>query len=267
MHTHLKPTGGTSCDFGRPGVLLSRTGLHQARFWPLAPVLLLASLLSPDRTAAPNSDRGRELLVKWKDGPSSAAAAAGNARIGGTVKRSFHAVGWQLVELPPGMNRDEGLQAYRSLDAVLLAEPDPAMELTMPPPTSGRSRRVARKSSWRSLTAAWTIRTRTSRPTSGAIRGRPAWMPPEPTRPPMALMMTRTANRASVEAALDITPPVAGTFEWSADNRNLVLRHDLPLDTTTPYTVRLRGIPRRAEGQSVARLSPTRPTFYRLTAD
>jgi hypothetical protein len=58
---------------------------------------------------------------------------------------------------------------------------------------------------------------------------------------PLRLTFSRPMNRASVEAALAITPPVAGTFEWSADNRNLVVRHDLPFDTTTPYTVRLLG--------------------------
>jgi len=49
-------------------------------------------------------------------------------------------------------------------------------------------------------------------------------------------------NRASVEAALAITPAVVGTYEWSADHRHLVVRHDVPFDTTTAYTVRLGGM-------------------------
>lgn len=129
----VRTAGHTSCQSGRPAHLLSRTGLHRPRLRLLAPVLLLASLLSPDSTAAPNSDRGRELLVKWKDGPLSAAAAAANARIGATAKGDLLAVGWQLVELPPDMTLDDGLQAYRSLDPVLLAEPDRAVPVTMPP--------------------------------------------------------------------------------------------------------------------------------------
>src|SRR6186997_2789943 len=64
------------------------------------------------------------VLVKWKDGPHSAAAATGNAQIGATAKRSFHAIGWQLVELPPGMSVSEGLKAYKALESVGVVEPN-----------------------------------------------------------------------------------------------------------------------------------------------
>lgn len=59
------------------------------------------------------------LLVKWKDGLNSSAAAAGNASIGATVKRNFHALGWQLIELPPRMSATESMAAYRALGTII----------------------------------------------------------------------------------------------------------------------------------------------------
>jgi hypothetical protein len=61
---------------------------------------------------------------EMKDGPQSDVAAAGNAQIGSTVKRNFSAIGWQLVELPPGMRASAGLKFYQQLGTVAAVEPD-----------------------------------------------------------------------------------------------------------------------------------------------
>jgi len=73
-----------------------------------------------------------ELLVKWKDGPESYAAAAGNAETGSTVKRNFNALGWQLVELRPGMSLCDGLKAYQALDTVSTVEPNGKIQSILP---------------------------------------------------------------------------------------------------------------------------------------
>jgi len=72
------------------------------------------------------------LLVKWRDGPASAAAVEGNARIGATVKRNFPALGWQLVELPPGLSAGDALRAYQQLASVAAVEPDGRVALEPP---------------------------------------------------------------------------------------------------------------------------------------
>src|SRR6185503_14946339 len=82
--------------------------------------------------AAPRYREGH-LLVKWKEGPESYAAAVGNASIGSTVKRNFNAIGWQHVELPPGMSVRDGLEAYRNLITVLAVEPDGIIEPILSP--------------------------------------------------------------------------------------------------------------------------------------
>ena len=107
------------------------TLLHFAAIWLAAATLGHAG-------AAPQLDRsGRyaagELLVKWKDGPDSYAAALGNASIGAAVQRDFSAIGWQWVRLPEGMSVHEGLEAYRKLDTVLAVEPNGAIQ-PIPPP-------------------------------------------------------------------------------------------------------------------------------------
>jgi thermitase len=89
-------------------------------------------LICPRPEAAPGQIDG-ELLIKWRDGPESSAAVAGNALVGCTVKRNFSAIGWQQVALPPGMTVGEGLAAYRALDTVLVVEPNRTATLQLPP--------------------------------------------------------------------------------------------------------------------------------------
>ena len=67
-------------------------------------------------------DQASELLVKWKDGPYSSAAAEANASVGVSVKRNFGALGWQLVRLPSGMSASQGLKMYQNLASVLAVE-------------------------------------------------------------------------------------------------------------------------------------------------
>src|SRR5215212_4703515 len=69
------------------------------------------------------------LLVKWNDGPSSLAANRGNARIGSTVERNFHALGWQLVELPPELTATDGIKAYEALETVSAVEANRALRV------------------------------------------------------------------------------------------------------------------------------------------
>ncbi len=94
-------------------------------------ILLAAFALVPSFPALAEENAIR-LLVKWEDGPNSPAAAAGNAQIGSTVKRNFSAIGWQLVELPPGMTASDGLKAYHQLGTVVAVEPDGRMAIHPP---------------------------------------------------------------------------------------------------------------------------------------
>src|SRR5262245_41924115 len=84
--------------------------------------------------ASPGYAEG-ELLVKWRDGPESYAAAVGTAQIGSTVKRNFNALGWQLVKLPEGMSVREGMEAYKGLGTISAVEPNGRIEPILPPAT------------------------------------------------------------------------------------------------------------------------------------
>jgi len=98
----------------------------------LLPTLLagLVTLQIHGQTAADSPPP--RLLIKWRDGPASAAAVEGNARIGAAVKRNFLALGWQLVALPPGVSEGDGLRAYQKLASVAAVEPDGRVALEPP---------------------------------------------------------------------------------------------------------------------------------------
>jgi hypothetical protein len=68
-----------------------------------------------------------------KEGPRVTRQPSGNAAIGSTVKRNFNAIGWQHVELPPGMSVRDALNAYQELGTVLAMEPDGIIEPIIPP--------------------------------------------------------------------------------------------------------------------------------------
>lgn len=111
--------------------ILMKTKLH-SRHNPIF-FLLAFTLALPHVSLSATGGTEGELLIKWKDGPQSYAAAAGNAQIGSRVRRNFIAIGWQLVGLPPGMSARDGVEAYRQLDTVLAAEPNGAVETILPP--------------------------------------------------------------------------------------------------------------------------------------
>jgi subtilisin family serine protease len=62
-----------------------------------------------------------------------------------------------------------------------------------------------------------------------------------PADAPLQVTFNRPMNRNSVEQALVIQPPLAGTFEWSNDSRSFVFRHNAPFDVMANYTVRVLG--------------------------
>jgi len=95
--------------------------------------IALIAILAPVATLqGAETHFAQGLLLKWRDGPASAAAAEANARIGVTVKRSFTTLGWQWVDLPPGVSLGEGLAAYRALDSVIAVEPNGRFEVFDP---------------------------------------------------------------------------------------------------------------------------------------
>lgn len=65
---------------------------------------------------------------------------------------------------------------------------------------------------------------------------------------PINLTFNRPVDRASVESALTITPPLRGRFSWSSDDRRLEFEHDVPFDVATRYQVRLAASARDTAG-------------------
>jgi subtilisin family serine protease len=61
------------------------------------------------------------------------------------------------------------------------------------------------------------------------------------TNAAIEVTFNRPMNRVSVESALVISPPVNGTFAWTADNRSFSFHPDVPLESTTTYAVRIAG--------------------------
>jgi subtilisin family serine protease len=57
----------------------------------------------------------------------------GNARIGNTVQRNFHEIGWQQVKLPCGLSVQEAITRYRALGSVSAVEPNYAVAPILPP--------------------------------------------------------------------------------------------------------------------------------------
>ncbi len=106
-----------------------------SKTFSVSTILLTLCLSYTQLVAAPVFVEG-ELLVKWRDGPDSHAAALGNSVIGSTVKRNFNAIGWQHVQLPPAMSVRDGIAAYQALGTVLAVEPDGSIE-PIPPPKDG----------------------------------------------------------------------------------------------------------------------------------
>jgi thermitase len=64
------------------------------------------------------------VLVKFKAGISTAAAAAALQPSGFSIARTFDGLGWSLVSLPGGMSVNIGLDALKSLPQVGMVEPN-----------------------------------------------------------------------------------------------------------------------------------------------
>ena len=99
---------------------------------PVAALTVLVGWATGEKLQAADSNG---LLAQWKEGPNSAAAEVGNARIGGRVIRNFPSIGWQWIQLPPDLDSESGLKAYRALDSVAAVESNTA--IVPPEATSG----------------------------------------------------------------------------------------------------------------------------------
>ncbi len=70
------------------------------------------------------------------------------------------------------------------------------------------------------------------------------------TNAPIKVTFSQPMDRASVEQALIINPPVEGIFEWSADNRQFTFRHPAALPRTN-HTCRIAATAKDAEGRAL----------------
>lgn len=78
------------------------------------------------------------------------------------------------------------------------------------------------------------------------------WSSPAGLRPsstaPIEVVFSQPMDQASVEEAFVLDPPVAGTFEWSPDNRRFAFQHREPFSLTN-HAARLRATARDSEGR------------------
>ncbi len=94
----------------------------------IAPVLDDGPPLSSDRPVRVEG----ELLVKFRGGPKGTAARSSASKLGHTVKRDFEHIGWQQIQLPPGLSVDEALARYQQDPDVLAAEPNYRVQTEQP---------------------------------------------------------------------------------------------------------------------------------------
>ena len=123
------PIGWERVPAGRVRGGCGRSHGPGSKRWPAFLIILALTCALEAEPANPPAG----LLVKWKDGPTSASAAEANARIGATVKRNFNAVGWQLVEPPARLSQADGLKAYQAFDSVAAVEADRKVPWAPPP--------------------------------------------------------------------------------------------------------------------------------------
>jgi len=93
------------------------------------PGILLATsvnTLAQPEPAGPKAPRyvEGELLVKFKGGPKGEAAGRVKNALKHTVKRDFDAIGWQHIQLPPGLTVEEVPARYKNDPDVLAVEPN-----------------------------------------------------------------------------------------------------------------------------------------------
>jgi hypothetical protein len=68
---------------------------------------------------------------------------------------------------------------------------------------------------------------------------------------PLAVIFSHPMDRASVEAAFEITPPLNGAFHWTADNRSVAFEHLPSFDLSKRYTIRIRASAQAETGTSL----------------
>ena len=98
-------------------------GMARGRFHPVLPTIIISLMLSVV-CARPDDRAAHDLLIKWKDGPESSVASAGNQRLGGKVVRSFPEIGWQQVKPRASISIGEALKEYSDLAGVESVEPN-----------------------------------------------------------------------------------------------------------------------------------------------
>src|SRR5438876_3381180 len=96
--------------------------------------LLCSGLLRP--TAAvpdPSTYFPGQLLVKFKRAPSGVAAQSFSLPAGTRIKSTLSTLGWQVLQLPPGVDVAAALDYYRNLPGVAYAEPNYRIRLFATP--------------------------------------------------------------------------------------------------------------------------------------
>ena len=71
-----------------------------------------------------------------------------------------------------------------------------------------------------------------------------------PLNAPIEVIFSESMNRAAVEAAFEIKPAMEGTFEWTADSRHLLFRHNKAFERTR-HTLRIRATALDASGRQM----------------
>ncbi len=95
-----------------------------AKFYCISAAILIFFVQFVAAQKANESFVRNELLVKYKNGTTSAAAHSFNARIGTSVLEEFPDLGWQRIELPANLSLDEAISIYKNNAEVEYAQPN-----------------------------------------------------------------------------------------------------------------------------------------------
>ncbi len=86
-------------------------------------ILLAANFVFAQKSSTKTYVEG-ELLVKYKNGTTSAAAFEMNNQIGADVVEEFPEIGWQRVKIPSTVSFDKALSLYKSNTEVEYVQPN-----------------------------------------------------------------------------------------------------------------------------------------------
>src|SRR6266566_809577 len=96
--------------------------------------LFCSGLLRPAAAVPdPSTYLPGQLLVKFKRAPSGVAAQSFSLPAGTRIKSTLPTLGWQVLQLPPGMDVAAALEYYRRLPNVAFAEPNYRIRLFATP--------------------------------------------------------------------------------------------------------------------------------------